>query len=58
MIMNLVLNARDAMSHGGILSLTTSSEVLPEDASFPNTPRKFVVLQISDTGIGMPPEIK
>jgi PAS domain S-box-containing protein len=58
MIMNLVLNARDAMPHGGILSLTTSSEVLPEDASFPNTPRKFVVLQISDTGIGMPPEIK
>jgi two-component system cell cycle sensor histidine kinase/response regulator CckA len=58
MIMNLVLNARDAMPHGGILSLTTSSEVLPEDESFPNTPRKFVVLQISDTGIGMPPEIK
>jgi len=58
MIMNLVLNARDAMPHGGILSLTTSSEVLPEDASFPNSPRKFVVLQISDTGIGMPPEIK
>jgi two-component system cell cycle sensor histidine kinase/response regulator CckA len=58
MIMNLVLNARDAMPNGGILSLTTSPEVLPEDASFPNTPRKFVVLQISDTGIGMPPEIK
>jgi two-component system, cell cycle sensor histidine kinase and response regulator CckA len=58
MIMNLVLNARDAMPQGGILSLTTSSEVLPEDESFPNTPRKFVVLQISDTGIGMPPEIK
>jgi PAS domain S-box-containing protein len=58
MIMNLVLNARDAMPQGGILSLTTSSEVLPEDASFPNSPRKFVVLQISDTGIGMPPEIK
>ncbi|HEV7553375.1 MAG TPA: PAS domain S-box protein [Candidatus Angelobacter sp.] len=58
MIMNLVLNSRDAMPHGGILSLTTSSEVLPEDASFPNTPTKFVVLQISDTGMGMPPEIK
>ena len=58
MIMNLVLNARDAMPNGGILSLTTSPEVLPEDASFPNTPRKLVVLQISDTGIGMPPEIK
>lgn len=58
MIMNLVLNARDAMPHGGILSLTTSSEILPEDVSFPNTPRQFVVLQISDTGIGMPQEIK
>jgi PAS domain S-box-containing protein len=58
MIMNLVLNARDAMPDGGILSLATSAEVLPEDAILPNTPRKFVVLQISDTGIGMPPEIK
>jgi PAS domain S-box-containing protein len=58
MIMNMVLNARDAMPEGGILSLTTSSEVLPEEAILPNTPRKFVVLQISDTGIGMPPEIQ
>jgi two-component system cell cycle sensor histidine kinase/response regulator CckA len=58
MIMNLVLNARDAMPDGGILSLATSSEVLAEDALLPNLPRKFVVLQISDTGIGMPAEIK
>jgi PAS domain S-box-containing protein len=58
MIMNLVLNARDAMPDGGILSLATSSEVLAGDAFLPNLPRKFVVLQISDTGIGMPEEIK
>ena len=58
MIMNLVINARDAMPDGGILSLMTSSETLREEVALPEAPKDFVVLQISDTGIGMPPEIK
>lgn len=58
MIMNLVINARDAMPDGGILSLMTSSETLREEVALPESPKDFVVLQISDTGIGMPPEIK
>lgn len=57
-IMNLVLNARDAMPDGGVLSLITASEALPEEAVLPNTPNRFVVFQISDTGVGMSPEIK
>ncbi len=57
-IMNLVLNARDAMPDGGILSLTTTAEALPADAILPDSPSEFIVLEISDTGVGMPPEIK
>ena len=57
-IMNLVLNARDAMPDGGILSLSTAAETLPAEAVLPDSPREFVVLEISDTGVGMPPEIK
>jgi PAS domain S-box-containing protein len=58
MMMNLVLNARDAMPDGGILTLSTATDTLSSEAVVPNAPRKFVVLQISDTGVGMPPEIK
>jgi two-component system cell cycle sensor histidine kinase/response regulator CckA len=58
MIMNLVINARDAMPEGGILSLMTSSETLREEVALPEAPKDYVVLQISDTGVGMPPEIK
>lgn len=57
-IMNLVLNARDAMPEGGVLSLTTAAETLPADSVPPDSPREFVVMEISDTGVGMPPEIK
>ena len=57
-IMNLVLNARDAMPDGGVLSLTTAAETLAGNQIIPGTPSKFVVLEINDTGVGMPPEIK
>lgn len=58
MIMNLALNARDAMPEGGILSLTVSAETLSADAVLPEGSRSFVVLEVSDTGAGMSQEIK
>jgi len=58
MIMNLALNARDAMPEGGILSLTVSAETLPADAVVPEGSRSYVVLEVSDTGAGMSQEIK
>ncbi|MFH1147561.1 MAG: ATP-binding protein [Pseudomonadota bacterium] len=59
-IMNLVLNARDAMPGGGKLTITTENVVFDQDASkrFPEAqPGKYVSLKVTDTGVGIPKEI-
>jgi nitrogen-specific signal transduction histidine kinase/CheY-like chemotaxis protein len=60
-IMNLAINARDAMPHGGQLALATDNYKLtkndierPVDAK----PGEYVVLTVSDTGIGMDKEVR
>jgi CheY-like chemotaxis protein len=55
-IMNLALNARDAMSSGGILTLETANVFLEEDytpAQFHIKTGEYVMLAVSDNGIGM-----
>ena len=59
-LMNLAVNARDAMPKGGKLILETSAVELDElsVATAPQSrPGSFVCLSVSDTGCGIPPEI-
>jgi two-component system, cell cycle sensor histidine kinase and response regulator CckA len=59
-LMNLVVNARDAMSGGGRVCISTSNAELPADpkAGAPfNAGGPCVILSVSDTGAGMTPDI-
>ncbi len=55
-IMNLAINARDAMPTGGQLTLETSNVLLDEEFASQHvgaTPGPHVMLAVSDTGVGM-----
>ncbi len=55
-LLNLAVNARDAMPHGGTLTIDTA-QVYPEDVWGPNhdarTTRTYVRLRVHDTGTGI-----
>ncbi|HKK36408.1 MAG TPA: ATP-binding protein [Paracoccaceae bacterium] len=59
-LLNLVLNARDAMQTGGTLTLETGEIRLDGEAAVrfeePLSPGRYVTLTVSDTGRGMSPE--
>ena len=53
---NLVLNARDAMPAGGLLTLEVAPVTLGPGARPPARPGEFVRVSVSDTGTGIAPE--
>lgn len=60
-LMNLSINARDAMPNGGTLSITVKNVVLDETAArmFIEAKRGgYVLINVKDTGSGMSPEIR
>jgi len=63
-LLNLVINARDAMPDGGHLLIETANSVLPDRRGAPRDvpsgnmpPGDYVILSVIDTGTGMTPDV-
>ncbi len=56
-ILNLAVNARDAMEHDGCLTIRTSNIVLAADEIGESPPGDYARIDVSDTGAGMTPEV-
>lgn len=57
-MMNLIINARDAMPQGGTLTIETGNVKIPRETAHTQLTDDFVVIRIRDTGIGMTPEVQ
>ncbi len=54
-IVNIAVNARDAMPNGGTFSLVVGNVMANHDGDLPG--REFVAVEFSDTGMGIPPDL-
>ncbi|MEO6360203.1 MAG: response regulator [Sphingomicrobium sp.] len=58
MVLNLAINARDAMPAGGRITISTSNiPTVAPNLSADLRPGEYVAVAIADTGAGMPPEV-
>ncbi|HVZ78312.1 MAG TPA: ATP-binding protein, partial [Gemmatimonadaceae bacterium] len=60
-LLNLAVNARDAMPEGGTLTIAAGNVEMDEAfaAAIPDAHAgRYVMLEVSDTGVGIPPEIR
>lgn len=62
MLLNLAVNARDAMQDGGVLTFSTAEVFLDKDycvhQPYECTPGQYVRIAVSDTGCGIPRELQ
>ena len=61
-LLNLCINARDAMQHGGVLTITTGVVQLGAEAirqhGMEIEPGTYLRLSVQDTGVGIPPDVR
>src|SRR3712207_2537685 len=56
-LMNLIINARDAMPDGGTITISAGNRELRTTGDFGLPPGDYVVLAVTDTGCGIAPEM-
>jgi len=56
-LMNLIINARDAMPEGGTITTRASSRLIDSGHPLDLPPGRYVALEVADQGSGIPPEI-
>lgn len=59
-LVNLVVNARNAMPDGGVVTVTTGHVVLDDSWAWDGdamAPGRYVTIEVSDTGVGIPPHV-
>ena len=60
MMMNLCVNARDAMPHGGTIRIVAENKIIDEQYAqmhIEAKPGNYLMISIEDTGTGMPPDV-
>ncbi|HEY1863300.1 MAG TPA: PAS domain S-box protein [Roseiarcus sp.] len=59
-LLNLAINARDAMPNGGVMTIDTTNKVFDgrQARRLDVSAGEYVCLRVSDTGVGMPPGVK
>jgi len=58
-VLNLCINARDAMPEGGEITIRTSNHLFDQKSAYEAdvSEGEYVLLSVSDTGCGMPPDV-
>jgi signal transduction histidine kinase len=56
-VLNLVVNARDAMPNGGVITLRVHNKTLRRARTHHIPNGRYVLLEVEDTGTGIPPEV-
>jgi PAS domain S-box-containing protein len=58
-MLNLAVNARDALPAGGLITFTTEMTTVAVNANTPEvTPGKFILIKVQDNGMGMSEEVR